>query len=157
MDSSCTRESLVWKLGKFFLEVLSSTGAVFGEVGRSSSLEVFKRCVIWCLGTQFSSGRGSAVLRAALGDLRGLFQPSRFCDSVAPGPAGMPALLSSLDGALRPAVASPVSPRHSASLRRVLPAGTHRGWEGQDPVDRGRRRSPCSPSESWLPSQLLLV
>lgn len=134
MDSSCIRESLVWILGKFSpLKVLSSTGAGFREVGRSSSPEVFKRCVIWCLGTQFSSGRGSAGLRAALGALRGLFQPSGFCDSVAPGLAGMPALLSSLDGALRPAVA-----RLPQSRRATQPPCTASGRREHTGAGKGR-------------------
>lgn len=78
-----------------------------------------------------------------------------------PGPAGMPAFLSSLDGALRPGNgrAPRFVPCHSASLRCVLPAGTYRGWGGQDPhpADHGRRRTLCSPSKNLLLSQLLLL
>ena len=37
---------------------------------------------MWCLGTWFSGGCGSFRLRVGLDDLKGLFQPKRFCDSV---------------------------------------------------------------------------
>ena len=36
---------------------------------------------MWCLGTWFSGGLGSAGLTVGLDDLKGLFQPKRFYDS----------------------------------------------------------------------------
>ena len=37
---------------------------------------------MWCLGTWFSGGHGSARLMVGLDHLKGLFQPKRFYDSV---------------------------------------------------------------------------
>ena len=37
---------------------------------------------MWCLGTWFSGGLGSVTLMVGLDDLKGLFQPKRFYDSV---------------------------------------------------------------------------
>jgi len=52
-------------------------------VAGSASLEVFKRCVDTALLEPWFSGRlGSVRLRFGIDDLKGLFQPKRFCDSV---------------------------------------------------------------------------
>ena len=37
---------------------------------------------MWCLGTWFSGGLGSARLKVGLDDLKGLFQPKQFYDSM---------------------------------------------------------------------------
>ena len=37
---------------------------------------------MWCLGTWFSGGLGSVRFTVGLDDLKGLFQPKRFCDSL---------------------------------------------------------------------------
>ena len=51
------------------------------EVVQSPSLEVLKSRVDVAL-RDMGSGRGGGGLMVGLGDLRGLFQPSRFCDSM---------------------------------------------------------------------------
>ncbi|KAK4817534.1 hypothetical protein QYF61_019452 [Mycteria americana] len=55
------------------------------EVVESPSLEVFKRRWMRCLGTWCSGGLGSVRFMVGLDDLKGLFQPIRFCDSVTLG------------------------------------------------------------------------
>ncbi|KAK4817845.1 hypothetical protein QYF61_001007 [Mycteria americana] len=52
------------------------------EVVESPSLEVFKRCLDEVLRTRYSGGLGSVRFMVGLDDLKGLFQPTRFCDSV---------------------------------------------------------------------------
>ncbi|KAK4823687.1 hypothetical protein QYF61_005753 [Mycteria americana] len=52
------------------------------EVVESPSLEVFKGRLVRCLGTWCSGGLGSVRFTVGLDDLKGLFQPIRFCDSV---------------------------------------------------------------------------
>ncbi|KAK4817440.1 hypothetical protein QYF61_014516 [Mycteria americana] len=52
------------------------------EVVESPSLEVFKDVWMRCLGTWYSGGLGSVRFMVGLDDLKGLFQPIRFCDSV---------------------------------------------------------------------------
>ncbi|KAK4823922.1 hypothetical protein QYF61_008308 [Mycteria americana] len=52
------------------------------EVVESPSLEVFKRRVDVVLVTWFSGGLGNVRLMVELDDLKGLFQPKRFYDSV---------------------------------------------------------------------------
>ena len=37
---------------------------------------------MWCLGTWFTGGLGSAQLTVGLDDLKGLFQPKQFYDSI---------------------------------------------------------------------------
>lgn len=44
------------------------------------SLEGFRRCIYVHLGTRFSDGLGSAVLRIRPDDLKGIFQPKVFSD-----------------------------------------------------------------------------
>ncbi|KAK4815922.1 LOW QUALITY PROTEIN: hypothetical protein QYF61_010179 [Mycteria americana] len=52
------------------------------EVVESPSLEVLKDVWMRCLGTWCSGGLGSLRFTVGLDDLKGLFQPIRFCDSV---------------------------------------------------------------------------
>jgi len=52
------------------------------EVVESPSLEVFKRRLDVALSDMVSEGHVSVRSEVGLGDLGGLFQPGRFCDSV---------------------------------------------------------------------------
>ena len=52
------------------------------EVVESPSLEVFLHVYMLSLVTWFSGGLVSVRSEVGLGDLGGLFQPRRFCDSV---------------------------------------------------------------------------
>ncbi|KAK4818318.1 LOW QUALITY PROTEIN: hypothetical protein QYF61_010780, partial [Mycteria americana] len=80
---SCARGGLDWILGNFTsLKGLSSTGT--GCPGKWLSHHPWRYLKdVWmrCLGTSYSGGLGSVRFMVGLDDLKGLFQPIRFCDS----------------------------------------------------------------------------
>ena len=84
MASSCARGGLYWVLGKTFSpKGLSSTGSgCSGKWLSHHPWTYLKDVYMWRLGTWFSGGLGSVSLTAALNDLKGLFQPKLFCDSM---------------------------------------------------------------------------
>jgi len=69
---------------RFFTKrVVKNWNRLCREVIESPSLEVFKRCVYVTLrGTWFSVGLGSAGLMVGIDDVKGLFQPKQFYDSM---------------------------------------------------------------------------
>lgn len=75
---------LVIREKKYSLKEQSSTGTDCPEKWLSHyALEVFKRCVhvaLWDI--KFSGRLDSVALMAGCDDLRGLFQPNPFCDTI---------------------------------------------------------------------------
>ncbi|KAK4809894.1 hypothetical protein QYF61_023381 [Mycteria americana] len=83
MASSCARGDLDWILGNFTSpKGLSSIGpGCPGQWWSRHPWRYLKAVWMRCLGTWCSGGLGSVRFTVGLHDLKGLFQPIRFCDS----------------------------------------------------------------------------
>jgi len=84
MGSSCARGGLDWLVGKLASpKELSSIATVCPGMWLSDHPWIYlKDLEMWCLGTWFSGGLGSVRLMVGLSDLKVLFQPKWFYDSM---------------------------------------------------------------------------
>ena len=75
-------------LGRFILDISSLKGlsgigtGCPGKQLRYHPWRYLKNVYMWCLGTLFCGGLGSARLMVGPDDLKGLFQSKQFCDSM---------------------------------------------------------------------------
>ncbi|KAK4816497.1 hypothetical protein QYF61_017458 [Mycteria americana] len=79
-----------------------------------------------CLGTWCSGGLGSVRFTVGLDDLKGLFQPIRFCDSVNPGVEKAHLTSQGCSGHARPQVA--ISFRENGGGKPFMEPQTYTGW-----------------------------